>query len=74
MEHSDNGTVSFLASNAGTHHDILGNLKTIGNILGIHMSTSVKTGAGGKLWHDQISGLSDNDQADHVNQRTKRIS
>ncbi len=39
-----------------------GNLKIIGNILGVEMST-VKTGAGGLLWQTHVSGLSDNDKA-----------
>ncbi len=35
-----------------------GNLKIIGNALGVEMST-VKTGAGGLLWHAHVSELSD---------------
>ncbi len=39
-----------------------GNLKIIGNVLGVEMST-VKTCVGGLLWHAHVSELSDNDKA-----------
>ncbi len=37
-------------------------LKIIGSVLGVEMST-VKTSAGGLLWHAHVSELSDNDKA-----------
>ncbi len=43
-------------------NNIGGNLKIIGNVLGVKMST-VKTGAGRLLWHAHVFELSDNDKA-----------
>ncbi len=62
MENSENSRVSFLARQCrNLSRSILGgNLKIIGNVLSVEMST-VKTGAGRLLWHAHVSELSDND-------------
>ncbi len=64
MENSGNARVSFLARQCRnlSRSIIGGNLKIIGNVLGVEMST-VKTSAGGLLWHAYVSELSDNDKA-----------
>ncbi len=64
MENSGNARVSFLARQCRnlSRSKIGGNFKIIGNVLGVEMST-VKTGAGGLLWHAHVSELSDNDKA-----------
>ncbi len=64
MEKSGNARVSFLARQCrNLSRSIIGrNLKIIGNLLGLEMS-SVKTCVGGLLWHAHVSELSDNDKA-----------
>ncbi len=64
MENSGNARVIVLARQCRnlSRSIIGGNLKIIGNVLGIEMFT-VKIGAGGLLWHAHISELSDNDKA-----------
>ncbi len=64
MENSGNARVSFLAKQCRnlSRSIIGGNLKIIGNLLGVEMST-VKTGVGGMLWHARVSEMSDNDKA-----------
>ncbi len=64
MENSGNVRVSFLARQCRnlSRSIIGGNLKIIGNVLGVEMST-VKTGVGRLLWHAHVSELSDNDKA-----------
>ncbi len=64
MENSENTRVSFLARQCkNLSRSIIGrNLNIIGNVLGVEMST-IKTGAGGLLWHAHVSELSDNDKA-----------
>ncbi len=59
-----NARVSFLARQCRnlSRSIIGGNLKIIGSVLGVEMST-VKTGVGGLLWHAHVSELSDNDKA-----------
>ncbi len=61
---SGNARVSFLFRQCKnlSRSIIGGNLKIIGSILGVEMST-VKTGAGGLLWYAHVSELSDNDKA-----------
>ncbi len=60
MENSDNDRVSFLTMQCRNLpiSIIGGNLKIIGNVLCIQMST-VKTGAGWMLWHACVSEVSD---------------
>ncbi len=64
MENSGNARVSVLARQCRnlSRSIIGGNLKIIGNVLGVEMPT-VKTGVGGLLWHTHVSKLSDNDKA-----------
>ncbi len=64
MENSGNARVSFLARQCRnlSRSIIGGNLKIIGNVLGVEMST-VKTGVGGLSWLVHVSELSDNDKA-----------
>ncbi len=64
MENSDNARISFLTRQCRNLPRLIigGNLKMIGNALGVEMP-AVKTGAGGLLWHARVSELSDNDKA-----------
>ena len=64
MENSKNRRVSFLARlcRDSPRSIIGGNLKTIGNVLGVEIST-IRNGAGGLLWQAYVSELSDSDQA-----------
>ncbi len=63
-ENSVNARVSFMVRQCRniSRSIIGGNLKIIGNVLGVEMST-VKTCVGGLLWHAHVSELSDNDKA-----------
>ncbi len=63
MENSENARVSFLAKICRnlSRSIIGGNLKIIGNALGVEMS-AVKTGSGVLMWHAHVSELSDNDK------------
>jgi hypothetical protein len=66
MENSKNSRVSFLARQCRNSpiSIIGGNLKTIGNVLGVEIST-IRTGAGGLLWQAYVSELS-NGQCDII--------
>ncbi len=64
MKNSENARVSFLARKCRnlSRSIIGGNLKIIGSVLDVEMST-VKAGAGRLLWNAHLSELSDNDKA-----------
>ncbi len=64
MENSGNARVRFLARQCRnlSRSIIGGNLKIIGDVLGVEMST-IKTGAGRLLCNAHVSELSDNDKA-----------
>ncbi len=64
MENSGNARVSFKGRQCRnlSRSIIGGNLKIIGNVLGVEMST-VKTGAVGLLWYVHVFEMSDNDKA-----------
>ncbi len=64
MENSENARVRFLDRQCRhlQRSIIGGNLKIIGNVLAVDMST-VKTGDGEMLLHAHVSELSDNDKA-----------
>ncbi len=58
MENSENARVSFLARQCRNLSTTIigGNIKIIGNVIGVKMST-VKTGTGGLLWYAHVSEL-----------------
>ncbi len=61
VQHKNNNYFAF--RNKGIPKSIIGgNLKTIGNVLGVYMSTVI-TGVWDLMWHDHVSVFSDNDQA-----------
>ncbi len=63
IENNDNPRACLLARQCRNLPRLIigGNLKIIGNVLGVEMST-VKTGAVVLLWHAHVSELSDNDK------------